>query len=174
MMMYVNLRKYYSSHYNSSIHTCNPAIFYYCLGNISPKYRSTERSIQLLAIAKTSVLENYGADCILKNLMEEIKMLEVGKLSLIKHITVTLHYWSNNCIFTSCFPTKNDGVTFNVNGQDYKFQGTLTIVPGDNLASQYLGGFKNMSRALRRCRQCMGVDSDIQTKVYTMLQIRQH
>ena len=43
--------------------------------------------------------------------------------------------------------------------------GTLTIVPGDNLASQYLGGYKSLASALRKCRQCMAVNTDMQTKV---------
>ncbi len=38
---------------------------------------------------------------------------------------------------------------------EYKFMGTISLIPGDNLASQYLGGFKGLASALRKCRQCM-------------------
>ncbi len=54
--------------------------FYYCLGNVQPRYRSTEKSIQLLAITKSSVLVKYGANCILTPIMDEIKKLEVSLL----------------------------------------------------------------------------------------------
>ncbi len=45
--------------------------------------------------------------------------------------------------------------------------GTITTVPGDNLASQYLGGYKQFSRALRKCRQCIAVNEDMQAIVST-------
>lgn len=56
-------------------------------------------------------------------------------------------------------------MTFNLGGVDYNFNGTITLVPGDNLASQYLGGYKGLASALRKCRQCMAVDEDMQVKV---------
>lgn len=64
---------------------------------------------------------------------------------------------------------QDDGVTFNVGGVDYVFNGTLSLIPGDNLASQYLGGFKGLSSALRKCRQCMAIDDDMQSKVCYVL-----
>ena len=45
------------------------------------------------------------------------------------------------------------------------FRGTIIAVPGDNLASQYLGGYRGLSSAIRKCRQCVAVDEDVQTKV---------
>ena len=48
---------------------------------------------------------------------------------------------------------------------DYVLKGTISLVPGDNLASQYLGGYKGLASALRKCRQCMAVDDDMQSKV---------
>lgn len=50
-------------------------------------------------------------------------------------------------------------------GSEYNFRGTITVIPGDNLASQYLGGYKSLASALRKCRHCMAVDQEIQTKV---------
>ena len=52
-----------------------------------------------------------------------------------------------------------------IDGSHHMFNGTLTIVPGDNLASQCLGGYKSLAIALRKCRHCMAVDDDMQTEV---------
>lgn len=52
------------------------ALFYYTLGNISPKYRSTERCIQLLAVLKSTVLQLHGPDLVLKNFMKDVNKLE--------------------------------------------------------------------------------------------------
>ena len=48
------------------------------------------------------------------------------------------------------------------------FQGTLAVGSADNLASQLLGGFKNLSGALRKCQYynaCMTTFETMQTKV---------
>ena len=52
------------------------ALFYYTLGNIKPDYRSTLENIQLVAVTKSSVLQEYGSDHILKPIMDDIKKLE--------------------------------------------------------------------------------------------------
>ena len=54
----------------------------------------------------------------------------------------------------------------NIEDIEYNFNGTITLIPGDNLASQYIGGYKSLASALRKCRHCMAVDEDVQTKVY--------
>ena len=51
-------------------------IFYYQLGNISPKYRSSLRSIHLVSIAKSSIVKKYGPDKILESFMNHVKKLE--------------------------------------------------------------------------------------------------
>lgn len=51
-------------------------LFYYSLGNIEPKYRSTCHSIQLLAVVRTNLIDKYGINEILKPLMDSIKQLE--------------------------------------------------------------------------------------------------
>lgn len=56
-------------------------------------------------------------------------------------------------------------MVFELNGSEYRFRGTVTLVPGDNLASQYLGGYKGLASALRKCRHCLAVNEDIQSKV---------
>ena len=56
-------------------------------------------------------------------------------------------------------------MTFNLHGHVYNIRGTLTMVAGDNLASHYLGGYKSLSSALRKCRYCMAVADDMAVEV---------
>ena len=44
-------------------------------------------------------------------------------------------------------------------------RGTLTLIPADNLASQYLGGYKALNAALRKCRHCLAVQEVMQSLV---------
>ena len=55
---------------------CSAAMFYYVLGNIHPKYRSTLAAIQLVTAVKHIHLNQYGIDKILEPFIEEIKELE--------------------------------------------------------------------------------------------------
>lgn len=57
------------------------------------------------------------------------------------------------------------GVEVIVDGIQHTLKGTVTLVPGDNLASQCLGGYKSLASAHRKCRQCMAVNEGMQTKV---------
>lgn len=63
---------------------------------------------------------------------------------------------------------QESGVEFFINGTEYTFRGTLSVIPGDNLASQYLGEYKALNAALRKCRHCLTVDKEMQSKVYTL------
>lgn len=60
-------------------------------------------------------------------------------------------------------------MTFKINERSYTFRGTVTVVPADNLASHYLGGYKSPSGALRKCRRCMAVAEDMATQVIICL-----
>ena len=51
-------------------------VFYYMLGNIPPLYRFRVQSIQLLALANSSMISKYGIDKILKPIIDELKELE--------------------------------------------------------------------------------------------------
>ena len=53
-----------------------------------------------------------------------------------------------------------------VEGNIVNFRGTLTICSADNPAACLLGGYKALHSAIRKCRTCMAVDCDIQTKVF--------
>ena len=54
---------------------------------------------------------------------------------------------------------------FSIGGQVYNFRGSLALVSADNLASQYIGGYKALHSALRKCRHCMAVSEDMSSKV---------
>lgn len=61
-----------------TLYFCCPGFFYFTLGNLEPKFRSTIVSIQLLGIVKKSVMDMYGIDAVLQPFMDDIKKL-VGK-----------------------------------------------------------------------------------------------
>ena len=56
-------------------------------------------------------------------------------------------------------------MVFQLGTTSHTFRGTLILVAGDNLGSQYVGGYKQLASALRKCRYCMAVAEDIQQKV---------
>ena len=59
-----------------NIHYYTTGVFYYQLGNLSPKFRSSLNSIHLISIAKSSVIQKYGPDKILQPFMADIMELE--------------------------------------------------------------------------------------------------
>jgi hypothetical protein len=50
--------------------------FYFTLGNLKPRNRSLLHAIQLVALAKTSVIETYGINVILELFMASIRKLK--------------------------------------------------------------------------------------------------
>ncbi len=53
-----------------------------------------------------------------------------------------------------------------VEGSEYTFEGVLVAFLGDTPAANKVGGFKEgVALALRKCRQCLATDVEIQTKV---------
>ena len=52
-----------------------------------------------------------------------------------------------------------------MNGENRLMKGTLLLVSADNLAAHYVGGYKSLSSALRKCRYCLATDADMCTKV---------
>ena len=72
-ILHVNIHVHVHDYFNTA------ALFYYTLGNIPPKYRSTIRCIQLFAVVKSHVLQQYGADAILETFMDGIRSLEEVK-----------------------------------------------------------------------------------------------
>ena len=60
---------------------------------------------------------------------------------------------------------QDEGVDFTLDGHTYNFRGSLALVPADNLASQYIGGYKALNSALRKCRHCMAVKETMSQQV---------
>ncbi len=52
-----------------------------------------------------------------------------------------------------------------IGASNYVFRGTLSLVPADNLASQFLGGYKALNAALRKCRHCLAVKETMESEV---------
>ena len=99
---------------------------FYFLANVRPIYRSTLKSIQLIAIGKHEDIMKYGIDEFMAPFVEDIKTLYCN------------------------------GLTISVGGRDHVFHGALLAFLADNLAAHLVGGFKqSMSFALRICRGCM-------------------
>lgn len=67
---------------------------------------------------------------------------------------------------------QDEGVDFNIKGRTYNFNGSLALIPADNLASQSIGGYKALNSALRKCRHCMAVSEDMRTKVHVHVHVR--
>ena len=55
------------------------------------------------------------------------------------------------------------GIQISVRGNVYVIHGTIMLVSGDNLVSQFLadGGYKSLASAFRKCRNCMAVKEDM-------------
>ena len=67
--MHARIEQYISPGY------ANVGVFYYTLGNIRPSYRSTYRSIQLLAIAASTDIKSHGVESLLSNFIDSVNQL---------------------------------------------------------------------------------------------------
>lgn len=57
-------------------HICfSVAVFYYMIGNIEPKLRSSLKSIQLVACVTTPLLQMYGYEMVLKPFIHDVNLL---------------------------------------------------------------------------------------------------
>ena len=67
---------------------CLIALFYYTLGNIRPKYRSTLRAIQLIAVVTYPLLKEYGFESVLQPFIKDMNELrKVSRLIYFKFYT---------------------------------------------------------------------------------------
>lgn len=60
---------------------------------------------------------------------------------------------------------QEQGITFDFDGHQVSFRGTLTVFSADNLAAWSIGGFKALASAFRKCQFCMVTMEEMQTKV---------
>ena len=130
--------------YYDELEICNPlgshikkhklGIVFYTLGNISPKYRSQLRVINLAVVATIPIIEKYGLNKILEPFINDLNTLS------------------------------STGVSVSINGSSQTFKGSLLAFLGDNLASNDIGGFKkSFSFAFRSCRTCLATKDTLST-----------
>ena len=99
---------------------------FYFLANVRPQYRSTLKTIQLVAIGKYEDIQKHGIDEFMAPFVDDIKTLYCN------------------------------GIKVSIAGIDHILHGGLLAFLADNLAAHLVGGFKqSMSFALRICRECM-------------------
>ena len=55
------------------IHTLG--LFYFLLGNVSPKYRSALRAINLVAVVKKKFIKEYSMNAVLTPIVNDLKKL---------------------------------------------------------------------------------------------------
>lgn len=108
--------------------------------------------IHLVTVAKSIDVATYGIDKILKPFIDAVKQLE------------KVHGFAFYCCDSEFF--QDEGVDFLINGQTYNFRGSLALIAADNLASQYIGGYKALNAALRKCRYCMATSETMHCEVY--------
>jgi len=61
---------------------------------------------------------------------------------------------------------KDEGV---IDKQIVKLCGSLVAVSADNPAANLIAGYKSLTSAFRKCRNCMAVEETMQTKVTNLL-----
>ena len=76
-------------------------------------------------------------------------------------LTVLLTYYGP--YYTSF---KENGHPFIINKAERIFRGTIAYASGDTPGSQLLGGFKEGCNAHCKCRQCLGNDEEVKSKVF--------
>ena len=59
----------------------------------------------------------------------------------------------------------DSGVPFLIDGKVTYIRGTLTVVSADNPTANLVAGYKSLTSAFRKCRICMAVETDMQSKV---------
>ena len=122
--------------YYDELEVCNPlgahikkhklGVVFFTLGNLHPKYRSSYRAINLVAIANSTIVQKHGLNKILRPFIEDIN-----------HLSTV-------------------GMKVSFQGHEEVFKGALLTFLADNLAANELGGFKlSFSFSYRYCRCCM-------------------
>ncbi|CAB3985398.1 Hypothetical predicted protein [Paramuricea clavata] len=86
--------------YHDEVEICNPLgshvgkhkidLYYYTLGNISPKHRSKLRAIRLLAIVKAKDVSKYGQKKILTPILNDLQRLANGYTFIINGTPIEL------------------------------------------------------------------------------------
>jgi hypothetical protein len=121
--------------YIDDLELCNPlgsakkkhsiTAVYFQVGNIEQKYLSSLRSIHVACICNSALAKKYGLNVILKEIIEDVKVLQTT------------------------------GINLSVEGQSHLRLGSIATVSADNLASHEIGGFRRCFSSGKLCRSCM-------------------
>lgn len=110
------------------------SFFYWGLANYPPELRSNLKAINLLAVAKKSVVREFGIAAVLNDFLETIKEMQTP-----------------------------DGIVINIGGTETRINGHLLFLMGDTPAAQLMGGFKEgVNFAHMPCRTCLITREEIQ------------
>ncbi|CAB4007939.1 uncharacterized protein LOC110246895 [Paramuricea clavata] len=109
--------------------------FYWMLGNLHRKFRSSLKSLNLVILCPVKWIKMYGMDKVLRPFMSDLALLE-----------------------------SDHGVQLNIANQVMPIQGSLSVVLADNLGSNSIGGFMESFSANRPCRFCLGLSWEFQEK----------
>ena len=71
------------------------AVFYYSLANITPQYRSSLNTIQLVTLVKSVDVSLYGVDKILQPFMDDLAKLEKVLISTCTYRLKLVVYYLN-------------------------------------------------------------------------------
>ncbi|XP_033125438.1 uncharacterized protein LOC117123569 [Anneissia japonica] len=87
--------------YHDELEVCNPLgskagthkldLYYYTIGNISPKFRSKRCAVRLLAIANAKLVKKYGINCIMRPIIEDLQLLYNGRTMLINGVNQKIY-----------------------------------------------------------------------------------
>ena len=66
-------------------------MFYFLLGNLHPRHRSSLKSIQLVAICKNTYIKKYGMNIVLQPFIEDMQKL----VKFLKSISVVTYIFAN-------------------------------------------------------------------------------
>ena len=107
-------------------HSEHISLFYYSINNLPVRYRTKLCNIRLLAVTERKNIDRYGIGNILKNFVDDVKILEK------EGFTLSIDDGDINQLFGTCFN-----------------------VLGDTLASHLAGGFnQGVGVSFSKCRIC--------------------
>eukprot|EP00111_Clytia_hemisphaerica_P003426 TCONS_00009790-protein len=131
--------------YHDELEVCNPLsssagehkidMYYYCIANLPPQYRSRHCAVKLLAIANASLVKKYGIEKILEPVIDELLLLHNG--------------------FEMEFE----------NGQNKIIHGKVLVCLGDTPGQHLWAGFKEgVGTSYQKCRHCYCNFDELQSK----------
>ena len=116
--------------------------FYFTLGNMRPQLLPSVKAIQLIALAKTSYISQYGITPIPQYITDDILQLE--KVHTVYIQTCGINNTGSHVMYIITL----QGVKLNTPDGIVTLQGTLVTMAGANLGSHLIGGFKGSCTAL--------------------------